>query len=265
MTTKKTFFLSLLVLTLILSGLSFASSVLAEGDDVIINPEPIITPTETPVEPLVTVPVETPLIATSSEPLLILNPDEATTTASSTASSTDPLSPDTEILILNSEPEATSSLPIEEKVKATSTPLAVSENVAPVGEIIYPLPDMSVSGNVPIKVRITDQGSGLNNILFYLSDNNGTPLGEASQPDGEGLYTINWDVSNTKLSPYGPHYLYVAILGPGGSSNSVWVPVNFSNQNQNLTASVYTAFEAILKWFSVLYEKTLGRVISLLS
>ncbi|MCX6713321.1 MAG: hypothetical protein NTY66_03900 [Candidatus Vogelbacteria bacterium] len=118
------------------------------------------------------------------------------------------------------EKEATSTLPV---VQLKS----LEENIAPAGEIVSVSPNSVVNGVVPIKIQISDLGSGLANILFYLSDNNGTFLGETSQQDADGLYTIEWNTNRTKFSEYGPHYLYAAILGVGGAAyNSAWVPIN---------------------------------------
>lgn len=152
----------------------------------------------------------------------------------------------TEIITIENT-EATST----EATSSIKTTEGLAENIAPVGEIIYPTPEMSVSGTVTIKFRLVDTGSGLVNILFYLSDNNGTFLGETNRPDADGLYSVEWNVDNTEFSKYGPHYLYVAILGTGGeASNSVFVPILVdsvsSSRENSLGAFLYPVISNLI-------------------
>jgi len=157
----------------------------------------------------------------------VLSGEQATTTATSTATSSSEI-------VTNS---ATSTTPLvqsmEEIVVSTCTltiekkpsPELIVENNIP-GDIVFPTSNTTIKGTMSIKLRLTNPSVGASNVLFYLSDNNGTFLGETNQPDGEGFYSIEWNSDSTEFSKYGPHYLYAAVLGtPSENSNSAWVPI----------------------------------------
>lgn len=251
---KKIFFLVGAIV--ILSGLAMFASVeprfgaglarltadvaeLAGGEAVPAEEAPATTPEPAPVaeEPVST--EEAVAIATGSEEPSLLEVALGTTTATAT----DPESTPTASLIsraFEGVADTVSSLlgsAEEESVATTTTPTpsptpvlsATGEVLPPEGEIISPIAGASIGGGVvTVKLRITNPGSGVGNVLFYLSDDNGILLGETGTPDEEGFYSVRWNTANTDFSNDGrPHYVYAAILGAeGGSSNPPWVPIN---------------------------------------
>lgn len=101
----------------------------------------------------------------------------------------------------------------------------VDEPVPPQGNIVSPESGLTATTTIIISVDVTDPGSGIANVLFYLSDGNGTLLGEVNEVDENGLYTLEWN-SSEKCLIDGDHYIYVVLLGTdGGSYIPPWVLV----------------------------------------